>query len=721
MMKSAKPSCEKKAKSDSSVHREGKSSGLKKPKNTPPWQPFLAAMSRNVGPRAEGKKTLESDLAVFLSLPVSRSASLFILDKKTFEFNHHLSTPGAEGSAIRATFAGLVERGLMADALNAPEGYLIDRGDHREGNGDWLILPLKGAGEIAGIILIALTGVPGSLDPTLQQLCLVQARHLAEDILNRTLASELRANESLLRQRISGRTQSLEQARRELKTILDSIKTGVIIIDRQTRRIINANKTALALTGYSKDRLLGSPCQMLCLAENKKCPFAEGGSSSKLDHFESVLTKANGEAIPVLKTVVPLVLGGHPCLLESFVDISEQKHLERQFYQSQKLEAIGRLAGGVAHDFNNLLMAIMGYCELTQKGLSRGSQPFRLVEEINRAAERAAGLTGQLLALSRQQVLQPKIIDLNAVLTDIKKMLLRIIGEDIELISRLDSSLGYVRADKGQIEQVVMNLTVNARDAMPRGGRLLFETTNVEIDQGYRNRHPVVIPGSYVLMTVSDNGEGMSREIQGHIFEPFFTTKGVGKGTGLGLSTVYGIVKQSGGYIWVYSEVGQGTTIKIYLPQALEPLIEAEATLEPKNPPRGSETILLIEDELMLRSSIKEGLEINGYRVLEAGSGDEALSVSQSHGDQIHLVLTDVVMPGMNGREVAESLSGAHPEAKVLYMSGYTDDAVIRHGLLNENTAFLQKPFTPRTLALKVREILDQPGNSREGVPGPEV
>jgi len=256
---------------------------------------------------------------------------------------------------------------------------------------------------------------------------------------------------------------------------------------------------------------------------------------------------------------------------------------------------------------------------------------------------------------------------------------------------------------------------------MPRGGRLLFETSNVEIDQQYHNRHPMVIPGSYVLLTVSDNGEGMDKETQTHIFEPFFTTKGVGKGTGLGLSTVYGIVKQSGGYIWVYSEVGQGTAIKIFLPRVVEPLGRPEKAAEPLFSPQGSETILLIEDEFMLRTSIKEGLEINGYRVLDAGDGDEALMISQRHSEHIHMVLTDVVMPGMNGREVAESLSFFHPEARILYMSGYTDDAVIRHGLLNEKTAFLQKPFTPKTLALKVREILDQSGVAKKSSVGADL
>jgi PAS domain S-box-containing protein len=673
------------------------------------WDRFLESMLESPGPRRSGKGALDSDLRVFLSLPFSRSVSLFILNKETFEFIHHISCPAAAESGTLKVFDQFVDQGVIASALNSKRGYLIADGPTLAGKGDVLILPLVAFDEIAGVILVFLSRAKAALNKTGLQLCLIQARQVAGTIHNKALIHQIRDNEALLRQRISGRTQSLEQGQRELKTILDSIKTGIVIIDRQTCRIINVNNTALAVTGYSKERLLESSCQVLCGEENNHCPFSPEGLNGSQDFFETVLTKSNGETVPILKTIVPVVLGGHPCLLESFVDITERKHLETQFFQSQKLEAIGRLAGGVAHDFNNLLMAIMGYCDLTLTGLSKESQPFHFVEEISKAAERAAALTGQLLALSRRQVLQPKIMDLNSILTDIKKMLLRIIGEDIELISRLAPDLGYVKADKGQLEQVVMNLTINARDAMPQGGRLLFETANVEIDQHYQSRHPVVIPGSYILMTVSDNGEGMDKETQSHIFEPFFTTKAVGKGTGLGLSTVYGIVKQSGGYIWVYSEVGHGTTIKINLPQALETMENPKTIQEPKPAPRGSETILLVEDELMLRSSIREGLEINGYRVLEAGNGDEALSMSQNHADRIHLVLTDVVMPGMNGREMAESLSFTHPEAKVLYMSGYTNDAVIRHGLLHEKTAFLQKPFTPKDLALKVREILDLP------------
>ncbi len=548
------------------------------------------------------------------------------------------------------------------------------------------------------------------------QLSLLQARQLAFSIHQAALSRRLNNNQTLLKQKISERTQSLKQSQRELKTVLDSIRTGIIIIDQETHQIIDANKTALEIMGRPKEGILDSSCHSFCLLENEKCPLGSD-LNGRLEHSETLLPQSNGTSIPILKSAVPVVLGGRTCLIESFVDLSERKQLEKQFYHSQKMEAIGRLAGGVAHDFNNLLMAIMGYCDLTLTGIEKDTPTHHFVEEINKAADRAASLTRQLLALSRRQVLQPTVLDLNSVLSDIKRMLLRIMGEDIELNTRLDQDLGYIKADKGQIEQVIMNLTINARDAMPKGGKLLLETSNCDLEFLSQDCPPVVSPGSYVVLTVSDTGEGMDKETQSQIFEPFFTTKGVGLGTGLGLSTVYGIVKQSGGTIWVYSELGKGTTIKIYLPRASEPLVKPEKDPAPLKVPGGSETILLIEDEVMLRTSIKAGLEFSGYHVLTAANGEEALLTAQKFPDPIHLLLTDVVMPGMNGRLVAESLTSRHPETRVLYMSGYTDDAIIRKGLLHKKTAILQKPFTTKALVFKVREILDLPAKDKELVP----
>jgi len=395
-------------------------------------------------------------------------------------------------------------------------------------------------------------------------------------------------------------------------------------------------------------------------------------------------------------------------------DVTERRRLEEQLRQAQKMEAVGRLAGGVAHDFNNLLTIIIGYSDLLLEKLSACDGMRPPVEEIKKAADRAASLTRQLLAFSRKQMLQPHILDLNSLLTNLDEMLRRMIGEDIELVTHLPSGLGRVKADRGQIEQVIMNLAVNARDAMPQGGQLTLEAANVDLDSSHASSHESVLPGHYVMIAMSDTGMGMDAETQAHIFEPFFTTKGQGKGTGLGLATTYGIVKQSEGHIWVYSEPGKGTTFKVYLPR----IDQAVEVIAPTNVPvdelsRGSETILLVEDEEAVCSLVRGVLESRGYDVLKTKGANDALEVGERHKKHIHLLLTDVVMPQMSGRELAEHLAPLHPETKVLYMSGYADHAVVQHGLLDPGTVFLQKPFTPAALARKLREVLDSVGAQR--------
>ena len=379
---------------------------------------------------------------------------------------------------------------------------------------------------------------------------------------------------------------------------------------------------------------------------------------------------------------------------------------EEQLRQSQKLEAVGQLAGGIAHDFNNLLTVIRGYSDLMLVSLDRADPQRVHLEAIKDAADRAASLTRQLLAFSRKQVLQPKVLDLNALVTNVNQMLQRMIGEDIDLAIVLRSDLGHVKADPGQLEQVIMNLVVNARDAMPQGGQLTIETANVELDEAYARRHAAVQPGPYVMLTVSDTGHGMDAKTQARIFEPFFTTKGPGQGTGLGLSTVYGIVKQSGGSVWVYSEPGHGTTFRIYL-QRVQEQVEAPQAPSPGASPHETETVLLAEDDKTVRTLVRMVLQEHGYTVLAAPHGVEALRISEAHQGVIHLLVTDVVMPGMNGRELAQRLALARPDMKVLYVSGYTDDVIIRHGVLEAGIAFLQKPFTPDVLARKVRDVLD--------------
>jgi signal transduction histidine kinase len=385
----------------------------------------------------------------------------------------------------------------------------------------------------------------------------------------------------------------------------------------------------------------------------------------------------------------------------------ELSRTQAQLVQSQKIEAIGRLTGGIAHDFNNLLTVILVRTELALQSL-KSEDPLRwTLELVHQTAGRAATLTHQLLAFSRKQRLEPRVLDLNAVVADIGQMLERLIGEQIRLVTALDPALGTVRADRGQLEQVIMNLVVNARDAMPEGGQLTLETANVELDAAFARRHLGSRPGPYVLSTVSDTGTGMSPDVQAHLFEPYFTTKGVGKGTGLGLATVHGIVKQSDGYISVYSEPGRGTTVKVYLPRVEAPAEQVEPAGPGAGAPRGSETILLVEDAEEVRALARDVLEAHGYAVLEAGHGVEALSVCETHSGPIQLVLTDVVMPEMGGRELAERLAGCRPEAKVLYMSGYTEHAIGRRGPLDARVPFIQKPFTSDVLARKVREVLD--------------
>ena len=379
---------------------------------------------------------------------------------------------------------------------------------------------------------------------------------------------------------------------------------------------------------------------------------------------------------------------------------------EEQLRQSQKIEAIGRLAGGIAHDFNNLLSVILSYGELMSGGLPKDDPLQDELLEVRRAAQRAADLTRQLLAFSRQQVLSPKVTDLNVVLSNMDRMLSRLIGEHIEVRTRATTDLGMVMVDPSQIEQVVMNLVVNARDALPSGGILTLETANVDLDEAYAAEHADVVPGPHVMLAVTDNGTGMDKITKGRIFEPFFTTKPQGKGTGLGLSTVFGIVKQSGGHIWVYSEVGKGTSFKIYLPR-VQQKVHVSSDNTRASAPRGTETVLLVEDEEQVRVLAKNVLGRFGYHVLVAENAHKALEIVNGHEGTIHLLLTDVVMPKMSGRELAEKVTPLRPKTKILFMSGYTADTVVHHGELGPGVAFLQKPITPDMLVRKVREVLD--------------
>jgi two-component system cell cycle sensor histidine kinase/response regulator CckA len=445
-------------------------------------------------------------------------------------------------------------------------------------------------------------------------------------------------------------------------------------------------------------------------AERPRLLERGGFSDREYADLETTWKRQDGRLLTVQLSVrVARDAAGRVEYYETFVrDVTERRRLQQQVLQAQKMEAVGRLAGGIAHDFNNLLTVITSYSDLLLEGLEQDDPRRDDLEQVRKAAEGAAALTRQLLAFSRQQVVEPRVISLNAVVEGFEKMLRRVIGEDVELATSLAPELGPVKADLGQLEQILMNLVVNARDAMPTGGKLTIETASVEHVPGDATGGGARAGRRFVMLAVSDTGCGMDEATKARIFEPFFTTKEPGKGTGLGLATVYGIVKQSGGLIWVYSEPGQGTSFKIYLPQVDATAAPGAAALDAPAA-RGTETVLLVEDAAAVRAVTKQALGRHGYTVLEAPNGEAALRLAQKHRGPIHLLLTDVVMPALSGRQLAEQLAALRPDMRVLYASGYTDDAVVRHGIVEAKAAYLQKPFTPDTLARKVRAVLDAP------------
>ncbi|MFI5094337.1 MAG: PAS domain S-box protein [Candidatus Acidiferrales bacterium] len=469
-----------------------------------------------------------------------------------------------------------------------------------------------------------------------------------------------------------------------------------------------------AITGYTQEEWLAGSRDWLRHIPKEDHATIEAAEAASLrgERFQAEyrIVRKDGAVIWVSDTAV-VVPGSdsHPVMEGIIVDITERKLLENQLQQSRRMEAVGRLAGGIAHDFNNLLTIIKGYAELALQRTGIQPELRADVMQIDNASERASMLIRQLLAFSRRQVLQPKVIDLNAIVLALDKLLARLMGEHIEMVTRCGANVGNVKADPAQVEQVIMNLVVNARDAMPKGGRLTVETFNVDLDSTYARDHVSVKPGAYVMLAVSDTGMGMSPETVAHIFEPFFTTKESGQGTGLGLSTVYGIVKQSGGYIWVYSEPGKGTTFKVYLPRVTELAESKTGAVQPPGAGKGSETILLVEDEEAVRELASRILSAKGYSVVVAKSTQEAEQLATKHAGEIHLLLTDIIMPGTSGRELARRITERHPRTRVLYMSGYTDNVLAQGGVLEAGLSFLQKPFTPGALVQKVRDVLDSP------------
>jgi PAS domain S-box-containing protein len=506
--------------------------------------------------------------------------------------------------------------------------------------------------------------------------------------------------------------EDLRRSEADFRSLVMNAPYGICRCD-STGKILDANPSFLVMLGYaSANEVLGQHIYSLYADTDQWFDLADFfRSAAPFKGLNAEWKRKNGTTTGVRvsgRSVSNGEEGG--MVFELFTeDVTENRALEQQLRQSQKMEAVGRLAGGIAHDFNNLLMVISGYSEFLLERL--GSEPHLRgpAQEIASAAERASSLTRQLLAFSRKQMLAPRIVNLNDVATENLKMLTRMIGEDVDLVFDPGQKLWAVRADAGQIEQVIMNLAVNARDAMPTGGKLTIETANVALDEEYARMHSPLRPGDYVMVAISDTGAGMDSETQSHIFEPFFTTKGP-KGTGLGLSTVYGIVKQSGGYIWVYSELGKGTTFKIYLPRVAsigEPAAQVAAPVESHRVEPGTETILVVEDEANLRYLARQYLEKQGYKVIEAADGAVAMQIAVAHEAVIHLLLTDVIMPGMNGRELAQRISEIRPNVKILYMSGYTENVIGHNGTLEAGVRLLQKPFNLRDLGRTVREVLD--------------
>jgi PAS domain S-box-containing protein len=509
-----------------------------------------------------------------------------------------------------------------------------------------------------------------------------------------------------------------KRAEDRFRALVETAPTAIVIANGKGC-IAEVNAQALCMFGYDRRELIGESIEML-LPERARHSH-QGHRSGYMEEpharpmgvgMELFARRKDGTEFPVEISLGPLATKGGVLISSTIVDITERKKLEDRLRLAQRMEAVGNLAGGVAHDFNNLLAVIIGSTDLVIDEFPPDHSARKRLETIRKAGSSAADLTRQLLAFSRQQMIQPRVLDVKEVVGRTQELLRRLIGEDIEMTISMEPSLGCVKADPGQIEQVLLNLAVNARDAMPKGGRLSIEARNVELD-GYHNDHQVeVVPGRYVMLAVEDTGCGMDRKTQLKIFDPFFTTKGLGKGTGLGLATVYGIVKQSGGYIWVYSELSKGTVFRVYLP-----LIEQSAQpVDQKEPEamvlRGCETILLAEDSESLREMAREYLESVGYTVLEAFSGKEALQRARDFEGTIHLLLTDVVMPEMSGPELADQMLLLRPEIRVIFTSGYTDDAIARQGLLDPAIPFIQKPYRPKALARKIREVLSSPINS---------
>ena len=518
-----------------------------------------------------------------------------------------------------------------------------------------------------------------------------------------------------------------KRAEQRFRLLLEAAPLG-IIISGQEGGITDVNAQALRMFGYERRELIGQKIEILLPEHLRNRHAMQRTEFMKQPRVRLMGTgmelsarRKDGSQFPAEISLGPLVTQDEVLVSSTVVDITARKKIEEQLRVAQRMEAIGRLAGGVAHDFNNLLGVILSCSEALLEELPAGHPALRKIEIMKKAGSSAADLTRQLLAFGRKQVLCPRVFEPGEVVSGVGSMLSRLIGENIALEVKVYPAVGCINADPGQVEQILVNLAVNARDAMPNGGRLTIEVANADLDDAYKKQHPPVIAGPYVMIAVSDTGSGIDPAIQSRIFDPFFTTKELGKGTGLGLATVYGVVKQSGGYIWVYSEVGKGTVFKVYLPRVAR-IGQPVAAIDPDLPaPHGSETILFAEDSEALGEIATEYLRSLGYTVIEAGTGKQALERADEFQGRIDMLLTDVVMPEMSGRELADHLILKRPDIKVLFTSGYTDDTIVCHGVLEPGVAFIQKPYRPKALARKIREILGPAAGSRETADSPPL
>ncbi|MCL4294135.1 MAG: response regulator [Anaerolineae bacterium] len=652
---------------------------------------------------------------------------------RLFSYNH-MSITLLEGTSLRLTYVAHPDEagpavGALLPLKALAAGWVVTKGqpllrhqipaDRRFAKDElWaagevqadMIIPVRIKGQIIGTWNIGSHHL-GNYGPDDLEVAQLVADQLAIAIDNARLYARAR-QEIAERQRAEA---ALQESEKRFRSLIENSSDAITLFD-VAGVIRYASPSIRQILGYDLEEFVER--RMFDLIhlddlEQARAFLAEltqkpGGTASllyRMQHKDGSWRWLEGVGTNLLaEPSIQAIVGNHR-------DVTERRKLEEQLQQSQKMEAVGRLAGGVAHDFNNLLLVITGYSELLlDRYLGDNERVRGYVKQIHQAGDRAAALTRQLLVFSRKQMLEPKVLDLNEIIAEMDKLLRRLIGEDIDLVTIPKPGLGQVKADPSQIEQIIMNLAVNARDAMPQGGKLTIETANVELDEAYTRQHADVSPGPYVLLAVSDTGIGMDQAVLAHIFEPFFTTKEEGKGTGLGLATVYGIVKQSSGHIWTYSEVGHGTTFKIYLPRIEETVVAVEPGLDQTRQPQGSETILLVEDADPVREMLRTLLQGDGYTVLEARSGAEALQLYAQHAGSLHLLVTDMVMPGgLNGRELAERLASLHPGLKILFVSGYTDEAIVHHGVLEQGMVFLQKPFSPATLLRKVREVLESP------------